>query len=86
MLSLSLALSTPERRVDVPLGGIGLPEAGMIAMGMTDWRADAWVALGVMIAMGKAGMATPAVMDILGREPLNIDQFAADYAQAFRGA
>ncbi len=46
----------------------------------------AWVGLGGMIAMGKADMVTPAVKDILGREPHNIDQFATDYSQAFRGA
>jgi uncharacterized protein YbjT (DUF2867 family) len=80
---LSNALGKEIRYVDVP------PEkakAGMMAMGMPDWRADAWVGLGGMIAMGKADMATPAVKDILGREPHDIGQFAAEYAQAFRGA
>ena len=61
-------------------------KSGMMAMGMPDWRADAWVGLGGMIAMGKADMVTPAVKDILGREPHNIDQFATEYSQAFRGA
>ncbi len=61
-------------------------KSGMMAMGMPDWRAGAWVGLGGMIAMGKADMATPAVKNILGREPHNIDQFAAEYAQAFGGA
>ncbi len=80
---LSTALGREIKYVDVP------PEkakAGMMAMGMPDWRADAWVKLGGMIAMGKADMATPAVKEILGREPHNIDQFAADYAQTFQGA
>ena len=61
-------------------------KSGMMAMGMPDWRADAWVGLGGMIAMGKADMATPAVKNILGREPHNVDQFATEYAQAFGGA
>ena len=61
-------------------------KSGMMAMGMPDWRAGAWVGLGGMIAMGKADMATPAVKNILGREPHNIDQFAAENAQAFGGA
>ncbi len=80
---LSNVLGKEIKYVDMP------PEqakAGMMAMGMPDWRADAWVKLGGMIAMGKADMATPAVKDMLGREPHNIDQFAAEYAQAFRGA
>ncbi len=61
-------------------------KSGMMAMGMPDWRAGAWVGLGGMIAMGKADMATPAVKNILGREPHNVDQFAAEYAQALGGA
>ena len=80
---LSTALGKPVKYVDLPPDKA---KAGMMAMGMPDWRADAWVKLGGMIAMGKADMATPAVKDILGREPHNIDQFAAEYAQAFRGA
>ena len=90
----SLSMAEVAARFSTALGKtvkyVNLPpdkaKAGMMAMGMPDWRADAWVKLGGMIAMGKADMATPAVKDILGREPHNIDQFAADYAQAFRGA
>ena len=90
----SLSMTEVAARLSTTLGKtvkyVNLPpdkaKAGMMAMGMPDWRADAWVALGGMIAMGKADMATPAVKDILGREPHNIDQFAAEYAQAFRGA
>ncbi len=80
---LSTALGKPVNYVNLTPDKA---KAGMMAMGMPDWRADAWVGLGGMIAMGKADMATPAVKDILGREPHNIDQFAAEYAQAFRGA
>lgn len=80
---LSTALGKPVNYVNV---APDKAKAGMMAMGMPDWRADAWVGLGGMIAMGKADMATPVVKDILGREPHNIDQFAAEYAQAFRGA
>ncbi len=90
----SLSMAEVAARLSTALGKtvkyVNLPpdkaKAGMMAMGMPDWRADAWVNLGGMIAMGKADMATPAVKDILGREPHNIDQFAAEYAQAFRGA
>ncbi len=90
----SLSMAEVAARFSTALGKtvkyVNLPpdkaKAGMMAMGMPDWRADAWVKLGGMIAMGKADMATPAVKDILGREPHNIDQFAAEYAQAFRGA
>ena len=90
----SLSMAEVAARLSTTLGKtvkyVNLPpdkaKAGMMEMGMPDWRADAWVALGGMIAMGKADMATPAVKDILGREPHNIDQFAAEYAQAFRGA
>ena len=90
----SLSMAEVAARLSTALGRtvkyVNLPpdkaKAGMMAMGMPAWRADAWIGLGGMIAMGKADMATPAVKDILGREPHDIDQFAAEYAQAFRGA
>jgi len=80
---LSIALGKTVKYVNMSADDA---KSGMMAMGMPDWRADAWVGLGGMIAMGKADMATPAVKNILGREPHNVDLFAAENAQAFRGA
>ena len=56
--------------------------ARMLTMGVPDWRADAWVKLGGMIGLGIASAVTPAVKDVLGREPRTIDQFAKDFAAA----
>ncbi len=57
--------------------------ARMLTMGVPDWRADVWVKLGGMIGLGIASAVTPAVKDVLGREPRTIDQFAKDFAAAF---
>ena len=61
-------------------------KARMIGMGMPDWRADVWVKLAGMISLGIAAMVTPAVKDVLGREPRDIDQFAKDFALELKGA
>ncbi len=60
-------------------------KAGMMAMGMPDWMADGWVAMSMMIASGAANMVTPMVKGINGEEPRSFDQFARDYASAFKG-
>ncbi len=56
-----------------------------VMTGMPDWRADVWVKLAGMISMGIAAMVTPAVKDVLGREPRSIDQFAKDFAAVHKG-
>ena len=59
-------------------------KAGMMAMGMPDWMADGWVAMAMMISTGAADMVTPMVKEVTGEEPRSFDQFAGDYANAFR--
>ncbi len=61
-------------------------KAGMMAMGMPDWMADGWVALGMMISTGAAAMVTPMVKEVTGQEPRSFDQFARDYVDAFKGS
>ena len=60
-------------------------KAGMVAMGMSDVIADAWVQLAQMVSMGGAEMVTPMVKEITGKEPRSFDQFARDFAHAFKG-
>ena len=60
-------------------------KARIIAAGAPEWRAEAWVKLAGMMSMGIAAMVTPAVKDVLGREPRSIDQFAKDFATALKG-
>lgn len=61
-------------------------KAGMTKMGMPDEIADAWVAVGQMISMGKADMVTDAVKEVTGQVPRSFDQFAQDFAGMFKDA
>ena len=56
----------------------------LMAMGMPDWMADGWVAIAMMISTGAANMVTPIVREVTGKEPRSFDQFARDFADAFR--
>jgi len=56
----------------------------LMAMGMPDWMADGWVAIAMMISTGAANMVTPMVQEVTGKEPGSFDQFARDFADAFR--
>ncbi len=79
---LSAVLGTEVRYVNVSQADA---KAGMMAMGMPDWMADGWTAMAVMIASGAANMVTPMVKEVTGQEPRSFDQFARDYAGAFKG-
>ena len=56
----------------------------LMDMGMPDWMADGWVAIAMMISTGAANMVTPMVQEVTGKEPRSFDQFARDFADAFR--
>ncbi len=60
-------------------------KSGMMAMGIPDWMADGWAAMAMMISTGAADMVTPMVKEVTGQEPRSFDQFARDYAGAFKG-
>ena len=60
-------------------------KVGMVAMGVSDVIADAWVKLAQMVSMGAAEMVTPMVKEVTGKEPRSFDQFARDFAHAFKG-
>ena len=79
---LSAALGKTIEYVNLPPDDV---KARLMATGMADWRADVWVKLTGMISMGIAAMVTPAVKDVLGREPRSIDQFASDFAGVLKG-
>ena len=79
---LSAALGKTIEYVNLPPDEL---KARMLTMGVPDWRADVWVKLGGMIGLGIASAVTPAVKDVLGREPRSIDQFAKDFAPALKG-
>ena len=79
---LSTALGKTIEYVDLPPDEA---KARLIATGMPDSNAEVWVKLAGMISMGIAAMVTPAVKDVLGREPRSIDQFAKDFSAALKG-
>ena len=79
---LSAVLGTEVKYVNVSQEDA---KAGMMAMGMPDWMADGWAAMAMMISTGAANMVTPMVKEVTGQEPRSFDQFARDYADAFKG-
>jgi uncharacterized protein YbjT (DUF2867 family) len=52
-------------------------------MGMPPWQVDALADLQAYYADGTGGKVTADVRDLLGREPVRMDQFLRDYASAF---
>jgi len=42
------------------------------------------VAIAMMISSGAANMVTPMVQEVTGKDPRSFDQFARDFADAFR--
>ncbi len=78
---LSAVLGKEVKYVNVPQDKA---KADMMAMGMPDWMADGWVAIAMMISTGAGNMVTPMVKEVTGEEPRSFDQFARDFADAFR--
>lgn len=79
---LSAVLGQAVKYVNIPPAEA---KAGMMAAGMPDWLADAWVQLSLMISEGGAEKVTNNVKDVTGKEPRSFDQFARSHAQAFEG-
>ena len=52
-------------------------------MGMPPWQVEALADLQAYYADGTGGKVTSDVRDVLGREPVRMDQFLRDYASAF---
>lgn len=52
-------------------------------MGMPPWQVDALADLQAYYTDGTGGKVTSDVRDVLGREPIGMDQFLRDYASAF---
>jgi uncharacterized protein YbjT (DUF2867 family) len=67
---------------------IDLPPAefktAMLSAGTPEWSAEAMVDLQRFYRVGKAKQTTHDVERFLGRKPITFDQFAHDYAFAFR--
>ena len=59
-------------------------KASMIAMGMPEPIAAAWVQLAGMVAQGAANMVSDHVKTITGKEPRSFYQFASEFASVFK--
>jgi uncharacterized protein YbjT (DUF2867 family) len=57
--------------------------ASLRDMGMPPWQVDALADLQAYYADGTGGKVTSDVRDVLGREPVGMDEFLRDHASAF---
>ena len=55
-----------------------------MSAGTPEWSADALVDLQRFYCEGKASLVTDDVERLIGHRPITFDQFARDYAFAFR--
>ena len=78
---LSDAVGREIRYVNVPPADL---RNAMLAAGVPEWSADALLDLQRLYREGKASLVDPAVEHITGGRATTFDQFAHDYASAFR--
>ena len=78
---LSAAVGVPIRYVAVP------PESALDSMlkaGMPEWNAKAVTELYGVFAAGHAAKITDTIEKVTGKRPIPFEQFARDYAAAFK--
>jgi uncharacterized protein YbjT (DUF2867 family) len=56
----------------------------MLDQGMPEWQADALLDLQAYYVSGKGGKVDGLLEQLLGRAPISMDQFLAEFANAFR--
>jgi hypothetical protein len=56
----------------------------LVRVGVPPWNAEGLTELFELYAGGGATMVTTGVMDALGRDPRDLDAFAADHVEAFK--
>ncbi len=80
---LSTAIGRPVRYINVE------PEAfkqGLIDCGLPEWYADDLVKLNAYNASPEGAVVTDVVATVAHKQPITFDQFAKDYAVAFKAA
>lgn len=80
---ISAATGRQINYVDIPVDAL---RAGALASGIPEFYADALVDLQKYYVAGKAEAVTHDVEKVTGRRPHSFDEFARDYANAFRAA
>jgi uncharacterized protein YbjT (DUF2867 family) len=78
---LSRATGKPVKHVDVSPADF---RAAMLGAGMPEWFADGLNELYAWVREGQAGTLTNTVAELAGTPPIRFDEFARDYAGAFR--
>lgn len=58
---------------------------GALAAGLPEWLVGALEVLNKILAAGEASVVTNVVREVGGKEPIDFDKFARDYAGAFGG-
>jgi hypothetical protein len=56
----------------------------LLSAGVPEWSADVLIDLQRFYAWGGASAVTNNVEQLLGRKPINFEQFSRDYVEAFR--
>ena len=78
-----------SRAVGRPVEFVDIPEEEqrktMLDMGMPEWQVTALLALQQYYSiLGKGGEVTRVLPDLLGRAPITLDQFLAEFKDSFR--
>jgi uncharacterized protein YbjT (DUF2867 family) len=77
----SSALGKEVKYVEVPMEAA---RGAMLGMGMQEWLVNALIELFNFYGEGRADRVTDVVREVTGKEPITFNQFARDYAQAFK--
>jgi uncharacterized protein YbjT (DUF2867 family) len=79
---ISRAVGRPVRFVDIPEEA---QRKTMLDMGMPEWQVTALLDLQQYYSiLGKGGEVTQVLPDLLGRSPITLDQFLAEFKDSFR--
>ena len=70
------------RYVDIPMEAL---RRAMLDQGMPEWQVTALLELQEYYTSGKGGTVDGVLERLLGRRPITMDQFLAEYAGEFRG-
>jgi uncharacterized protein YbjT (DUF2867 family) len=77
-----------EKHTDRPVQYVNIPveeqRKGMLDQGMPEWQADALLDLQAYYVKGKGGKVDGLLEQLLGRPPITMDEFLAEFANAFR--
>jgi uncharacterized protein YbjT (DUF2867 family) len=80
---ISAVSGRPIQYVDLPRAELG---KAMLASGMPQWLVDALLELQRYYTEGGGGQVDAVVKNVIGREPIHLDQYLRENADAFKAA